>query len=179
LCQEEYGIQRLNSMEEQLQILRSLATLLPGDKPIRHRLVRQYLNMDLTDETGREIRSAKKAIGNTSTLARCEIFLLMRRAEKSEGILKEDRIAMLREAERQSIRNIRLFSTDIYNYKVYGEVGIAFAKKTGDVTVLSDAITLTQATEETILDPQLTKFRREMDRQRRVLTVNKAEKKKS
>lgn len=168
LCFEDYGIKRLKDKNEQLDLLKKLARILPADKAVRHSLVRQYIDMELTDDAAREIRSAVKAIGTTSTLSRYRVFLLLRRAEKTRGIMKEDRLAMLLEAERIAYQNTQHFRDDIHNYKAYGQVGVEIGRMTGDISVLDKAIEITQKTEERILDPQLTQFRRSMEQSKRL-----------
>ena len=175
MCQEEYGIQKLIDREKQLVILRSLVNLLPADRTVRHRLVKQYLDMDMTDEAAREIKIAKKFIGKTSTMVRYSVYVLIRRASATEGILEEDRIALLRDAESLAIQNLgtKAFSDDIHNYKAYGQVGEELAEKGQGLEALDAAIKAAIEAEERILDPMLTEIRRSMERQHRLLSTRR------
>ncbi len=169
LCREDYGLMRLQSDPAQLELLTRLADLLPSDHVVRHALVRKYLNTGTIEETATALRAAADAIGMTAVLARYRIYLTIRRAEETEGILEEDRRAMLAEAVRFAKQNLDAHPQDKHAYRVYGQVAATYARRTSDTSLLEDAIKRAQGAEESILDPDLRNYRRNFERDLRLI----------
>lgn len=168
LCREEYGIQRLGDPSRQLELLQALVRLLPGERVIRHALVRKHVDVSTIEVAGQAYRHAVAAVGETSPLARYRIYLTLRRATESEDLLPEDRLAILLEAARLAERGVDAYPADKHAYKVYGQVGAQLAQLGGSLAVLDDAIARAQGAEDKLLDPDLSRYRRDMTRARRL-----------
>lgn len=168
LCREDYGIERLSDVQQQLGLLDALAQLLPGERVIRHALVRKHVDVSSIEVAAQAHRQAVAAVGETSPLARYRIYLTLRRATESDDLLPEDRLAIMLEAARLAEQGVGAYPADKHAYKVYGQVGAQLAQIGGPLTVLDDAIVRTQGAEEKLLDPDLPRYRRVMERTRRL-----------
>ena len=141
LCNSDFGIKSLVDLDHQLDIYKRLIALAPGERVPYHRQISALLNnnarLDLTEQA---IRQAEEAVGLDSVINRYKVIHLIQRAERTEGILREDRLAMLRNAETIAVNGIKTFSNDKYSYTTYAIVGIAVANLSGDLKVLDSAI---------------------------------------
>ncbi len=171
ICISDLGINRLSDRLEQLRLLRKLCDVVPGERIPRRRLVRKLLDLDLWDDAARAIANARRELGGDAVIDRYRVVLAIRRAQNTEGILDEDRLAMLQEATRLALACIVASPRDKHAYRVYGEVGVAIARMTKDTSVLDDAIGRIAAAEEDILDPQLAEYRRQFESTRRRLYI--------
>lgn len=140
LCDREFGIGSLTSDDRQVELYRSLIELAPSERIPRHRLVGKYLHMGELDLAERELRDAVETVKPDPRLARYGVLLLMHRASDTQGILDEDRHALLLQADGKARESIRRFPSDPYVYGVRGDVALAIADLTGDTTRLDEAI---------------------------------------
>jgi hypothetical protein len=74
---------------------------------------------------------------------------------------------MIRDAQRIALSGIEKSPNDRYSHSAFGDVGLAFAERSGDPSVLDDAITRMRAATERILDPHLGDFLHSRERERR------------
>jgi hypothetical protein len=100
LCHREFGIGSLTDETKRVELYRDMIALAPGERIPRHRLISTLLHLQELESTELEIRAAENACGLDSPLNRFKVNLAIRRAELTEGIMLEDRRAMLLEAER-------------------------------------------------------------------------------
>lgn len=163
LCTEEFGIDRLSDPQRQVDLLRKVVRLLPGESIPRHRLIRHLIDQDRLDDAARELRNAEDAIRPNPVLARYEVLLLIRKAELAPGLMDEDRVAILLDAAAKAKGIIARYPDDMHSYRIYGEAGIAMATRSAGAEVLQDAITRALAAEARILDPALGDVRRRME----------------
>jgi len=163
LCAEDMGINRLTSIDTQLDLLGQVVALLPGEGLPRHRLIRKLMDADRLSEASAQLKNAVESIGWNGVLARYDVGLLIRKSQSTEGILPEDRLAMLVEAESRARANTSRYPNDMHAYRAFGDVGVAIAELTGAKDVLSDAIEQARTAESRILDPKLAEFRRHME----------------
>jgi hypothetical protein len=164
LCSSEYGLARLQDEGRHVEMLKRVIELLPGERIPRHRLIRKFLDLNLLDEARIAIRQAREAIGDGPVIGRYNVQLYVRRAEQTLGIQADDRLALLQRAETLARQLIDRYPSDKHGYRVLGDVGAAVVRLNRDVRVLEDAIQLAQGAEEAVLDPELSEYRRNMER---------------
>jgi hypothetical protein len=90
--------------------------------------------------------------------------LYIRRAEQTVGIQEDDRLALLQRAETLARQLVDRYPSDKHGYRVLGDVGAAVLRLSGERRVLEDAIQLAREAEEVVLDPELSEYRRNMER---------------
>lgn len=163
LCTEDYGIDRLSDPARQVELLRRIVRLLPGESIPRHRLIRRLIDQDRLDDAARELRNAEEAIRPNPVLARYEVLLLIRKAELTPGLMGEDRVAILLDAAAKAKGIISRYPEDMHGFRIYGEVGIALAGRRAGLEILEDAIRKASEAEARILDPALADVRRRME----------------
>ena len=167
LCgNREFGIGSLSSDSQQITLLEKVVRLAPGERIPRHRLISALLRTQDLEATEQEIREAEMACGMDGPLSRFKVRLAIRRAQLTEGVMLEDRRAMLLEAERLAVRGIDRSRDDKWAYFSLSEVGEVMAQLTGDVSVLDRAIDLIASASRRILDPDMTDKHRELVQQR-------------
>ncbi|ABM14383.1 hypothetical protein Mvan_3591 [Mycolicibacterium vanbaalenii PYR-1] len=93
--------------------------------------------------------------------------MTLRRALNNEGLMEEDRLAMLLEAERIARTCTTRWPHDRYHFRVLADVGIALADRFGRLDVLDDTIALMQAVEVDNPDPDFVRDRRDLEGTRR------------
>ncbi|MGW0163108.1 SIR2 family protein [Mycobacterium sp. NPDC003323] len=153
IAANDMGIPRLNNREHQRGLMRKLIAKVPGERTPRRRLIRMFLDDGLLDEADRSIRSAQDDLGVDSIIERYRATLTLRRATSSDGLMDEDRLAMLLEAERIARSCTNRWPHDRYHFRVLADVGIALADRFGRLDVLDDTIALLQAAEVDNPDP--------------------------
>lgn len=163
LCTEEYGIDRLSDTSRQVELLRKVVTLLPGESVPRHRLIRHLIDQDRLDEASHELRLAFAELRVNPVLSRYEVLLLMRKSELTPGLMTEDRIAILLDAEAKSRHIISRYPDDMHSYRIAGEVAIKLVQIGYDTSSLESIIYQTQEAQRRILDPGLVESRRRME----------------
>ena len=168
LCNSEFGIRGLGSREQQIALYRGLVEVAPAERVPRHRLIKAFLDLEDMELASQAIRDAEKAAGIDPPIAGYKVRLALMRAEKTPGVMPEDRRAMLRDAERLALIALERFPTDMHAFVTYGDVGIAVARRFKDTSVLSDATNRASEAAEILLDPRLAdgvvRLRREMAR---------------
>lgn len=163
LCAEPFGVDRLSDPSRQVELLARVVRLLPAEPIPRHRLIRHLIDQDRLDDAGRELANARDAIRMNPVLARYEVLLLMRRAELTEGLMDEDRVALLLDAEGKAAKNIVRYSTDMQTFRIYGDVATALARRGAGTEYLQHSLDTFRDAEPTILDPQFAEMRRHVE----------------
>lgn len=163
LCTEEFGIDRLSDTTRQVELLRKVVSLLPGESIPRHRLIRHLIDQDRLDEASHELRRALDEIRPNPVLARYEVLLLIRKSDLTPGLMDEDRIAILLDAEAKADLVISKYPDDMHGYRIAGDVAIKLAQRGAGISSLESVVARTQQAEKTILDPALADARRRME----------------
>lgn len=163
----DMGIPRLTNRRHQVELMRKLIHIVPGERTPRRRLIRIFLDDGLLDEADRAIRSAQDELGSDGIVERYRATLTLRRALNTVRLMEEDRYAMLLEAERIALRCVSDWPHDRYNYRVLADVGIALADRFGHLEVLDNTITLMRDGETDNPDPDFIRDRRDLERTRR------------
>ncbi|HTX33344.1 MAG TPA: SIR2 family protein [Solirubrobacteraceae bacterium] len=156
MCNADYGIRSLADKAHQLELYRKLVDLVPGERIPRHRLVGTLLDLNQLDLASQEIRQAEDAVGLDRPLNRYQVRLALARASSTPGIRREDRAAIIRDAERYALRGLEKYPDDKFTYIAYADVGLAMAEMTGDASIVDRAIEAMAAAFETdVPDPAL------------------------
>lgn len=153
LCDREFGIGSFADDSLQEEMLRKLVLVAPGERIPRHRLIGLLLRRGDPEGTDIEIRVAEENVGIDPPISRYKVRSTILRATITEGILDEDRRAMLMEAERLAIAGIKRFPGDKYAYMAYVEVGESIAERFGEKSVLEEAYISARSAYEGLLDP--------------------------
>ncbi|MBV6289366.1 SIR2 family protein [Pseudomonas aegrilactucae] len=156
LCGFEKGINRLSDKHQRNKLLRKMISIAPGERVPRHRLIRNLIDVNELEKADTEIRLFENDFKADGPVHRFKIMLLLARAERTSGILEEDRLAILEKA-----RTLASYATDKYKdnkdiMRTYCEVGIEIFKRSKDITVFDDAMNKLRLAEERIGDPDIT-----------------------
>lgn len=127
MCNIDTGIPCISDKSVQNQLFRSLISVAPGEPVPRHRLIRNLIELEKYDLAETEIRVFKHDIGLDGPVARYEIQLVLSRAIHTQGLLDEDRIVILRQAETKAAAMAAKFGNNAKVLSAYGDVGVSDA----------------------------------------------------
>jgi hypothetical protein len=159
----DMGIARVSDRQVQADLLNRLILAVPGERTPRRRLVRLHLDEGNLLEADRAIAASRRDLGRDTIITRYDAVLSVRRAEQTDGILDEDRRAMLLEGERLARECIRAQPLDRFNYRALADVGGALARKFGDTSVLESVVEQMRAVESDVGDPDFGLERRRVE----------------
>lgn len=140
LCDNDFGIGSLGVDADQISLYTKLIEVAPGERIPRHRLVGKLLRMGELDLAERELEQAVESVRLDPPLARYQVLLTLRRAESMQGIMAEDRYALMLRAYASAEKAIKRFPRDPYSRIVRGDVALAIAELTEDTKRLDDVI---------------------------------------
>jgi hypothetical protein len=146
---------RIGDLETRKNLYTNLTKLAPGERIPWHRLIRELLNEGDYETTEYIIRDAETAAGLDAPIARYKIRVIVARALNSKGISKSDRLAMLRHAYEQAMRNTDHNRFDKYSYSVLCDVAVEVAHMGGGSYLLDEAIKHMRDASSRILDREL------------------------
>ncbi|MEE6163402.1 MULTISPECIES: SIR2 family protein [unclassified Mycolicibacterium] len=168
LCTDaEFGIDKLASVDKQIELLRKIVKLIPGEGIPRHRLIRHLIDQQRLDEAAKELRDAITSIRMNPVLGRYEVLLQIRKAQLTPGLMDQDRAAILLSAQALALKNIERYQVDLHAYRIYGDAAVALADVGGGADALDDAISRARKAESQILDPAFVEMRRRLEADRR------------
>lgn len=167
LCTEDLGISRLADPESQVALLRRVVRVLPGEGIPRHRLIRHLIDQDRLDEAAAELRAAQDTIRMNPVLARYEVLILVRRADLTHGLMDEDRVAILWNAQAKARQLLVRYPDDMHSYRVFADVAIKLAQRTGITEPLKEAAEQVKIAEGRLLDPALAEVRSKVEQELR------------
>ncbi|MCT2084613.1 SIR2 family protein [Microbacterium enclense] len=159
LCTEEFGIDRLTDTLRQVELLRKVVKLLPGEQVPRHRLIRHLIDQDRLDEASAELRKAQQVLRPNPVLSRYEVLILSRSAEHAVGLLYEDRVAMLLDAHGRAVKMVQRYADDMHCYNTLADVALRLADRGGLLAPLEEAVEKLRDAEVRTLDPQVSETR--------------------
>ncbi|WP_348766593.1 SIR2 family protein [uncultured Salinisphaera sp.] len=156
LCNFETGIQRISSKKERNRLLRRMISIAPGERIPRHRLIRNLIDMDDFQRADTEIRIFEKDFKRPDvSIRRYEVMLLMARADRSPGLMLEDKIVILSDAKTRLDAIFDKFPANKHNLRTFGDLGMAFLRHGGEYAVIDEAITRMRELEPQIGDPDI------------------------
>ena len=103
-----------------------------------------------------EIRLYEHDFRSDGPIQRFKIILMLARAERTPGILDEDRKAILEMAREQSVNSVDRYPDNKDILRTYCDVGIEYFKRTGEMFVFDDAMDKMRTAEGRIGDPDIT-----------------------
>jgi hypothetical protein len=163
LCNADFGIRRIVSEEQRIKLYEAIIEKAPGERVPRHRLVRELLNLDMPERAEYALRDAVEAVGLDSPLHRYKVLLLIERAQRSAGLMEEDRVALLMEAKALAHEGIRRYSDDKYSYLIFSRLASAYFGVTKSEAFIAEAIEVLRQGLEKLSDPQLARELRELE----------------
>jgi len=158
LCSVETGISRIPDRQIQNKLLRRMMSTAPGERIPRHRLIRNLIEMGEFEKADAEIRIFAKDFRTDGPITRYKINLLTVRAARSPGILPEDRLTILKQAQDLAKSAVLRFPHNKHVLAAYCELGIEVFKQTAEFEVFDQAISALKLAEDRIGDPDISKM---------------------
>lgn len=155
MCNSDWGIAALSDGAQQLVLYERMTEIAPGERVPRHRIIRKLLDLHDIDGATQAIRIAEETVRLDPPLSRYKVRLALLRAEVTPGILASNRLAILRNAVTLARDGIRRFPDDRLAFAIYADLGVAIGERSGDTTVLDDALREMLAAYDRILDPAM------------------------
>ena len=156
LCAFDSGISRIPDKHLRNKLLRKMISKAPGERIPRHRLIRYLIDINELEKAETEIRLYEHDFRPDGPIQRFKIILLLARAERTPGILDEDRKAILEMARERSINSVDRYPDNKDILRTYCDVGIEYFKRTGEMFVFDDAMEKLRSAEGKIGDPDIT-----------------------
>ncbi len=156
LCGFEKGIGRFPDKNTRNKLLRKMISKVPGERVPRHRLIRNLIEINQLEKADTEIRLFENDFKADGPVHRYKIMLLLSRAEKTPGILDEDRLAILEKARGYAVNAVDKYKDNKDLLRTYCDVGLEFFKKEKDISIFDDAMDKLKQAEERIGDPDIT-----------------------
>lgn len=156
MCGFDTGISRFPDKHVRNKLLRRMISKVPGERIPRHRLIRNLIDVNEIEKAETEIRLFQNDFGTDGPVHRYKVMLLIARAERTPGLMDEDRLAILQQAHGLAVNGCDRFSDNKDMLRTYCEVGMELFRRTGEMTVLDQALDKVKAAEERIGDPELT-----------------------
>jgi hypothetical protein len=156
LCSFDDGISRFPDKHLRNKLLRKMISKAPGERVPRHRLIRNLIDVNELEKAETEIRLFENDFNTDGPLERFKIILLLVRADRAKGILKEDRLAILEMARDRAVNAVDRYKNNKNIIKTYCDVGIEIFKRTSDSSVFDDAIMKLRDAESRLGDPEIT-----------------------
>lgn len=156
LCGFEKGIGRFPDKHIRNKLLRRMISKVPGERIPRHRLIKNLIDINEMEKAETEIRLFENDFRADGPVHRYKIMLLVARAERTPGLMDEDRLAILQQAHSLAVNGCDRYKDNKDMLKSYCDVGMEIFKRTGEMTVLDQALEKVKAAEERVGDPELT-----------------------
>jgi GTPase SAR1 family protein len=167
IAADEMGIARLSNYVRREELLKKLIGVVPAERTPRRRLIRLFLDGNDLVAADSAIVAAKKSIGSDPIVERYNAVLAYRRAINTEGILDEDRVAMLKEAERIARQCVVRNPLDRYNFRTLSDVAVELLSRTGKSELLVETIDWMKREEADAADPDFVRDRRGLEQRLR------------
>ncbi|GAA4821235.1 SIR2 family protein [Nocardioides caeni] len=159
LATSEMGIDRLPNHDDQIRLLTELVRVVPAERTPHRRLIRKYLDADDAGGAKQAIDLALRDLGQDDIVDRYRVRLVVMRAQKAEGLMVGDRVALLFEARSQASKLLQRRPDDRHNYRLLCEVGLSLLRMNGNAMVLTEGIDALRVAEAEIPDPEFTNDR--------------------
>lgn len=165
LCNVQTGIARIPDKEVQNRLLRKMISNAPGERVPRHRLIRNLIDQGAYPKAETEIRLFSKDFGSfDGPVQRYRVKLMISRAVVTPGIMEEDRIAILEQANTIAVAGVERFPYNKNVLSVYAELGIEYYKRTGSYDIYDSAMERLKAAEEDVGDPDISSMIQRFER---------------
>lgn len=155
ICDTEYGIGRIGDSGLRKKLYKGLIEIAPAERIPWHRLIREFIIDNDADQAEILIRNAEAEVGADGPIARFKVRLLVLRARTTKGISKSDRLAMLRRAYEQAMRNTESHRMDKHSYRVLCDVALEMMQNGESRYILQEAVDHMRQAASKILDPEM------------------------
>lgn len=155
MCDIKAGIGRISDLSKRNYLLRRMISLAPGERVPRHRLISNLIEQGQYEECENEIRLFEKELRLDAPVHRYKIKVIIARAINTDGIMDEDRVALVSQAADLARNGIRAFPDDKGSYSIFLEVGLKHLKLTGKWNLFDEALSKARDGEERVMDPEL------------------------
>jgi hypothetical protein len=158
LCNIDTGIPSIPDKETQNRLLRMMISTAPGERVPRHRLIRNLITSGDYDRAETEIRVFESDFALDGPVYRYKVDLMVARASRSPGLLREDRITILEEARDLALRAMNRFAWNKSLLNAYAELGLEYDKISGLYAVFDDAMERLRGAEDRLGDPDISRI---------------------
>lgn len=155
LCNIDTGIPSIPDKETQNRLLRMMISTAPGERVPRHRLIRNLISGGEYDRAETEIRVFESDFSLDGPVYRYKVDLMVARASRSPGLMKEDRITILEEARELALMGMNRFGLNKSLLAAYGELGVEYYRMINDYGVFDDALARLRDAAERLGDPDV------------------------
>lgn len=168
LCDRKHGLGKIGDKDKQNILLRKMISIAPAERVPRHRLIQNFIAAGDYEQAEIEIRLFENELKCDAPVHRYKVILLLRRAQETKGLMKEDRVSILKKAVKMAEDGISRFSKDKNQYREYFTVGLEYLLMTGDWSIFDNAVEKARDAQRDLLDPDLTsiisKYERKSER---------------
>jgi hypothetical protein len=154
LCNSDFGIKAVRDPATRLELYQILIDTAPTERVPRHRLIKELIDQGDVDSADVAIALAIQEVHLDPPLHRYRILSILHRARK-DGLLFEDRKALLQRAHDEAVSGIAMYPDSKYSYFVTDEVARDYFELTGDRAWLNESQSFLEKAYQNLLDPDL------------------------
>lgn len=158
LCNIDTGIPSIPNKDTQNRLLRMMISTAPGERVPRHRLIRNLIATGEYDKAETEIRVFEADFGLDGPAYRYKVDLLVARASRSPGLMREDRVRILEDGRDLAQMGMNRFSLNKTLLTSYAELGLEYYRLIGSYEVFDDAMGKLRDAEEQLGDPDVSRI---------------------
>jgi hypothetical protein len=158
ICLSEFGIPRVSVAARRRALYERLIDRAPTERVPRHRLIRELIDSGQLAEAEVALADAERTVGLDSPMRRYRVLILVARATEIEGLMLEDRVALLAEARAAAIKAIEASKEDKYGYSTFMRVGEARHAIVGRLDYYDEALERMREGAALVGDPTLQKL---------------------
>lgn len=158
LCNVDTGIPSIPAKETQNKLLRMMISSAPGVRVPRHRLIRNLISTGDYDRAETEIRVFEADFSLDGPVYRYKVDLMVARASRSPGLMREDRVTILEEGRDLALTGMNRFGLNKSLLAAYAELGIEYYRIVGSYGVFDDAMTRLRQAEDKLGDPDINRI---------------------
>ena len=157
LCNIDTGIPSIPNKETQNRLLRMMISVAPGERVPRHRLIRNLIATGDYDRAETEIRVFEADFSVDGPVYRYKVDLMVARASKSPGLMREDRITILEEGRDLALMGMNRFAFNKALLTAYAELGLEYYRIVGTYEIFDEAMSKLRDAEERLGDPDISR----------------------
>ncbi|WP_249030795.1 SIR2 family protein [Roseinatronobacter thiooxidans] len=156
LCNLDGGLSRIPDKREQNRLLRRMISMAPGERVPRHRLIRNLIDQGEFEKAETEIRVFNYDFGSDGPVHRYKIKLMTARATRAPGLLEEDRIVILEQAQELASSGVAKFPNNKSILSAYAELGLEYLRLAGSYAFFDAAMDELKTAEARLGDADIT-----------------------
>jgi hypothetical protein len=129
----------------------------PGERVPRHRLIRNLIAGAEYDKAETEMRVFEADFGLDGPVYWYKVDLMVARATRSPGLMREDRLTILEEGRELALGGMNRFALNKSLLAAYAELGLEYYRITRKYEVFDDAMERLHEAEEKLADSDVTR----------------------